>query len=97
LTTDVHALLAQKMTLERKIALAQQLELEQQAKKEQEALSIKKVEIDEFKTTLQNTMTKYGLTEEQVLKVPLNTIKTTNNVKATNSSLQSMRDFYSKM
>ena len=94
---NIQTLLNEKMALERKIEQARMEEAERQKKIEEEKLETQRAEIQAFRTLVQDVMKKYDLTEGQVLHGEDYIPKIKSNDVEKKPSLQSMRDFYSKM
>jgi hypothetical protein len=94
---NIQTLLNEKIELERKIERARIDELERQRKVEEEKIAAQLAEIQNFRKIVQDTMVKYNLTEEQVLYGEDYIPKTKSNDTEKKSSLQAMRDFYSKL
>ena len=94
---NIQTLLNEKIELERKIEQARVAEIERQRKIEEEKIAAQLAEIQAFRTIVQDVMKKYSLTEEQVLYGEDYIPKTKSNDTEKKSSLQAMRDFYSKL
>ena len=94
---NIQTLLNEKQALERKIEQARLEEAECQRKIEEEKFETQRAEIQAFRTIVQDVMKKYDLTEGQVLHGEDHIPKIKSNDVEKKPSLQSMRDFYSKM